>query len=118
MENTHKLPDHDRVEEQTPDSVCEHGTAMDVHCCNCHGGFLFDTSRCVCELSDPVIEAARRADWLQVVLNGGPPCFHLTGDGRFCLAAERWAGHGVDHPFHSLADLLASRDHPTPEEPI
>lgn len=25
-----------------PDVVCEHGTAMDVHCCGCHSGFLFD----------------------------------------------------------------------------
>lgn len=26
----------------TVDQVCEHGTAMDVHCCNCHSGFIFD----------------------------------------------------------------------------
>lgn len=31
------------------DPVCEHGTAMDVHCCNCHGGFLFDSRSCVCK---------------------------------------------------------------------
>ena len=30
------------------DVVCEHGTAMDVHCCNCHSGFLFDLQACVC----------------------------------------------------------------------
>ena len=30
------------------DEVCEHGTAMDVHCCNCHSGFLFDIEECVC----------------------------------------------------------------------
>ncbi len=24
------------------DHVCEHGTALDVHCCNCHSGFIFD----------------------------------------------------------------------------
>lgn len=24
------------------DHVCEHGTAVDVHCCNCHNGFIFD----------------------------------------------------------------------------
>ena len=24
------------------DYVCEHGTAIDVHCCNCHSGFRFD----------------------------------------------------------------------------
>jgi hypothetical protein len=30
------------------DWVCEHGTACDVHCCNCHSGFLFDVDSCVC----------------------------------------------------------------------
>lgn len=24
------------------DLVCQHGTALDVHCCNCHSGFIFD----------------------------------------------------------------------------
>jgi hypothetical protein len=24
------------------DYVCEHGTAMDVHCCGCHSGFVFE----------------------------------------------------------------------------
>jgi hypothetical protein len=24
------------------DVVCEHGVAMDVHCCGCHSGFIFD----------------------------------------------------------------------------
>jgi deoxycytidylate deaminase len=35
---------------QLPDGewVCEHGTAVDVHCCNCHSGFLFDADACVC----------------------------------------------------------------------
>jgi len=28
--------------------VCEHGTAVDVHCCNCHSGFLFDPESCIC----------------------------------------------------------------------
>lgn len=23
------------------DLVCQHGLAMDVHCCNCHNGFIF-----------------------------------------------------------------------------
>jgi len=37
-----------RLREQ-PDVVCQHGTAMDVHCCNCHSGFLFDADSCVCK---------------------------------------------------------------------
>jgi hypothetical protein len=52
-----------------------------------------------------LIKAAENADWGQVAANGGPPCFHLE-DGRFCLRAERWGGHGVMHSFISLADLV------------
>lgn len=41
-----------------PDPVCEHGTAVDVHCCadgglvypGCHSGFLFDIKECRCTL--------------------------------------------------------------------
>lgn len=57
-------------------------------------------------MSEQQLIAAVRADWGQVVCNGGPPCFHLDGN-RFCLRAERWTGHGTsDHPFVSLAELL------------
>jgi hypothetical protein len=34
------------------DAACQHGTAMDVHCCNCHSGFLFDAATCVCEVEE------------------------------------------------------------------
>jgi hypothetical protein len=34
------------------DVVCQHGTAIDVHCCNCHSGFLFSTEDCECEFDD------------------------------------------------------------------
>lgn len=30
------------------DVTCEHGVAMDVHCCGCHSGFLFDRQKCTC----------------------------------------------------------------------
>ena len=46
-----------------------------------------------------VLAAFRLADWQQVVLNGGPPCFHVERDGRFCFRAERWPGHGPQHEF-------------------
>ncbi len=64
-------------------------------------------------MTDLSERAAQLADWQQVVLNGGPPCFHFGADGElFCLRAERWAGHGepddVTHKFVSLADLLRS----------
>ena len=57
-----------------------------------------------------LIRAAAFADWQKVVLNGGPPCFHLQSRGAFCLRAERWDGHSgnnPDHAFVSLADLLS-----------
>jgi len=38
--------------DETGDYVCEHGVAVDVHCCNCHSGFLFDVVSCVCAFDD------------------------------------------------------------------
>jgi hypothetical protein len=52
-----------------------------------------------------LLNAAEQMDWQQVVLNGGPPCFHLE-DGRFCGRAQRWEGHDEMHKFISLADLF------------
>ena len=56
-----------------------------------------------------LIYASTKADWEQVVLNGGPPCFALMPDDQFCLRAERWAGHfrdTHDHKFVTLAQAL------------
>lgn len=52
--------------------------------------------------------AANRMDWRQVVLNGGPPCFHIEEGGSFCGRAQRWEGHGLEdfHEFVSLESLL------------
>lgn len=47
-------------------------------------------------------------DWQQVVLNGGPPCFHLCDDGRFCGRAAAWDGHEDIHDFVSLHSLLTA----------
>jgi len=57
------------------------------------------------------LKAAKNMDWQQVVLNGGPPCFHLEEDGSFCGRAERWQGHRVKdfHVFKSLANLIESQ---------
>ncbi len=61
-----------------------------------------------------VVAAAKSADWQQVVLNGGPPCFHVERDGSFCLRSTPWEGHHAtkgEWPFHqfvSLADLLSA----------
>lgn len=58
-----------------------------------------------------LLNAAKDADWMQVIYHQGVPCFHLE-DGRFCLRAERWDGHktvgGRIHKFVSLEDLLDS----------
>ena len=35
------------------DVVCvEHGTAIDVHCCHCHNGFIFDADHECPEVDD------------------------------------------------------------------
>jgi len=57
---------------------------------------------------DAFKHACQHADWTQVVLNGGPPCFHLEGS-RFCLRAERWQGHGISHPYVTLSEAVQSR---------
>ena len=56
------------------------------------------------------LKAAQNMDWQQVVMNGGPPCFHVADDGRFCGRTERWDGHGMSgfHAYVSLADLLTN----------
>lgn len=61
--------------------------------------------------SNRLLKAAKDSDWMQVVMNQGPPCFHLAGE-RFCLRAERWDGHktiggsGPIHEYVSLESLL------------
>lgn len=50
------------------DWVCEHGTAMDVHCCYCHNGFIFEDDH-VCQ-----VDPARAAT-----------CDHEFADTTFCV---------------------------------
>lgn len=49
---------------ETPklDAVCEHGTAMDVHCCNCHSGFIFDMGH-----ECPALEQSEDTDMVATV---------------------------------------------------
>lgn len=61
---------------------------------------------------EKLVEAAKNMDWEQVVLNGGPPCFFLEEEGRFCGRAQRWFGHTdknefPEHVFINLETLLA-----------
>lgn len=61
------------------------------------------------EISLKLMVAATEPDWHQVILNGGPPCFHVSEDGTFCFRAQRWVGHGEgDHRFVSLLDLISN----------
>lgn len=52
-----------------------------------------------------LLTAAENMDWVQVVQNGGPPCFHLE-NGRFCGRAHRWAGHDSMHSFIGLSAII------------
>lgn len=65
-------------------------------------------------MTNKLIEMAENMDWQQVVLNGGPPCFHSEGK-CFCGRALRWEGHPEDHKFVSLADLIRELQKPLAE---
>ena len=54
-----------------------------------------------------ILQAAKCMDWQQVVLNGGPPCFYLEGEGRFCGRAERWHDKQASEMFHKFVSLEA-----------
>ncbi len=43
------------------DLVCPHGVATDVHCCNCHSGFIFDPDH-VCEEENMDVPRRNRID--------------------------------------------------------
>ena len=38
-----------------------------------------------------LLKAAENPDWMQVVYNQGPPCFHVES-GRFCPAGDSLEG--------------------------
>jgi hypothetical protein len=86
---------------QLPDGdwVCEHGTAVDVHCCNCHSGFLFDLDACVCVGSWGVPMSRLRRAW-HVVQHwlGLEPCMNFTewrGDRLWHVVICCTCGHRV-----------------------
>lgn len=49
--------------------VCEHGTALDVHCCNCHSGFIFE-QRHVCRSTACGVPSSQPADTASALHNG------------------------------------------------
>lgn len=66
-------------------------------------------------MKNELIKMAENMDWQQVVLNGGPPCFHSDGKYFFCGRALRWEGHPKHHKFVSLADLIRELQKPLAE---
>jgi hypothetical protein len=78
------------------DVVCQHGTAMDVHCCNCHSGFLFDAAACVC------------------VSEGAPMCEHGTEvmvsveipADLSCDGKAKWKDVGIDACIAQIVKAL------------
>lgn len=100
---------HDRI--WFPDDpVCVHGTALDVHCCNCHSGFLFDIQACYCTTPPRcgwwnrwLHRRRREADVLYLL-----PAFQLAAlqAGHDLVAAESY----VDRAFE-LHKTLPGEEH-------
>lgn len=62
------------------------------------------------EMPSRIIVASMHVDWVQVSLNaqsGHSPCFHVE-DGKFCLRAHGWAGHGHAQEFHLYEPLYVA----------
>lgn len=53
-----------------PDAGCKHGTAWDVHCCNCHSGFIFDKNH-ECPPLKCQREGCEEANPIACVIPGG-----------------------------------------------
>jgi hypothetical protein len=95
--------------EQSGDVVCEHGTAIDVHCCNCHSGFLFDWDGCSCA-PEPPPDLRTLHSKLTFLMT------RLTIDGYRalpCQSCQRGAFLDVQDIYELLRDLLAV----LPQEP-
>lgn len=84
------------------DWVCEHGTAMDVHCCNCHSGFLFDADSCVCVSYDELVAA------LKAVCNTDDDC-PMCDRGRLRNPKKT---HWPECPFGQAEALIARIERP------
>ena len=107
------------VTETEDGPVCEHGTAVDVHCCNCHSGFLFDADSCVCVFDgDTVVTDTMRmaqaiqeyAEWCGGVHDDGCP-----GDDT-CGCSGKWINDGITAAVDYLRALAASPAGAPPQE--
>lgn len=52
-----------------------------------------------------LLKAAKDADWMQVVGNGGPPCFHLEGN-RFFVVVLPVMPHTQVEEHHAMKTIL------------
>jgi hypothetical protein len=77
------------------DHVCQHGVALDVHCCNCHSGFVFDLEhKCPPTMADA-------AEMLWVVLANVSGGDWTQQSAEWQDAAARWR----DHYFAARGDM-------------
>jgi hypothetical protein len=122
------------------DAVCEHGTAMDVHCCNCHSGFIFDMDHecppppCYQFTREDYIRAERATRWtagpkvaelLHEAAKHAPSALSTpqetcgvrgrpsAGDQDAVLTCELPVGH---EGYHRSGRISWLGYHPTPQE--
>lgn len=91
------------------DEVCVHGTAMDVHCCNCHSGFIFEANH-ECPPTDSEIVSSLR-DLLDYIGFTDPEshanpvtCVKIVGEEMFQLRQDREELRKILQPGVSMVD--------------
>lgn len=92
---------------ETPDVTCEHGTAMDVHCCHCHSGFIFDMNHECPPLPRGWREALKEVEWVFIPNPDGTPGLYETCPRCWADRALR-GGHRVGCEL--AAALTATED--------
>jgi hypothetical protein len=91
---------------QTDDVVCRHGIAMDVHCCHCHSGFIFDKDH---ECPPTMADAAEML-WIVLANVSGGDWTKQTPEWQ--EAAARWR----DNYFAALRTVGDSTPAPSPTQ--
>jgi hypothetical protein len=90
--------------EHTPDVVCKHGTAMDVHCCGCRRSGFFPPDDCSCCEGEESARSVRHRV-IQAAYRPGPMCRDCADhDGR-CPADNR-----LCDPFEAALEILRASE--------
>jgi hypothetical protein len=87
-----------------PDVVCEHGTAMDVHCCGCHSGFLFDVQSCTCLNEETKMS--------QIPTIGRIVHYRLSADDAAQINRRRTTGADIAARMKTSADAIPESHNP------